>query len=388
MRRVLPAALVAASLTLALSGALSAQLNFPDIPYDAVEPLTLPPNIYLGEAAGVATNSKGDIFVYTRTGTPVITTAGARAVSHGGSRLLQFDRTGKFVREMGQGVYGFLQAQQVRVDPQDNIWVVDQMSTQVIKFDPNGRIQMVLSRKPEAMRVPALPMVTAPDTIALVPAPRPQPPAGGEGRGGAPAAAAPAAGRGLPGAGAAGENFNRPTDVAWDAAGNIYVADGYGNSRIAKYDPNGKWIKNWGSTGTAPGQFRVVHGIAIDAAGNVYVADRDNKRIQVFDTEGTFKTQFRNVGSPWAICLTTGPRPFLYVSNSNPPNNLDYDGEILKMTLDGRIVGKFGRAGKLLKEFGTVNAIDCRSENELYVGEIGNWRVQKLTLRPAATGTR
>lgn len=383
MKQSLTLALVVVSL--ALGGVVSAQLNFPEIPYDATAPLTLPANIHLGEAAGVATNSKGDIFVYTRTGTPVITTAGSRNVSHGGSRLLQFDRTGKFVREIGQGVYGFLQAQQVRVDPQDNIWVVDQMSTQVIKFDPNGRIQMVMSRKPEAMRVPNLPLSVPADTYALV-GPRPPQPAG-EGRAGG-AAPAGRAGGPPPGAGAAGESFNRPTDVAWDSAGNIYVADGYGNSRVAKYDRNGKWIKNWGSTGSEPGQFRVVHGIQIDAANNVYVADRDNRRIQVFDSEGTFKTQFRNVGAPWAICITPGARQFLYVSNSNPPSNLDYDGEILKLTLDGRIVGKFGRAGKLMKEFGTVNAIDCRTENELYVGELGNWRVQKVTLRPAATGTR
>jgi hypothetical protein len=390
MRRLfLPAAVIAASL--ALGSSPSAQLNFPDIPYDAAEPLRFPPNIHLGEAAGVATNSKGDIFVYTRTGTPYITTAGARNVSHGGSRLFQFDRTGKFVREIGQGAYGFLQAQQVRVDPQDNVWVVDQMSTQVIKFDPNGRITMVLSRKPEAMRVPNLPLNTPPDTYALVdrrPAP-PAPPA--EGRGAGPAGegrgAGPGRGGALPGAGVNGESFNRPTDVAWDSAGNIYVADGYGNSRVAKYDRDGKWIKNWGSTGTGEGQFRVVHGIQIDAANNVYVADRDNKRIQVFDSEGNFKTQFRNVGSPWAICISSGPRQYLYVSNSNPPNNLDYDGEILKMELDGRIVGKFGRAGKLLKEFGTVNAIDCRTENELLVGELGNWRVQKVNLK-AAAGTK
>src|SRR5688500_5131819 len=180
MRRIFAAGLAVASL--ALSGVLSAQLNFPDIPYDASTPLTLPENIHLGEAAGVATKSKGEIFVYTRTGTPLITTAGARNVSHGGSRLFQFDRTGKFVREIGQGVYGMLQAQQVRVDPQDNVWIVDQMSTQVIKFDPNGRVQMVLSRKPEAMRVPALPLVPLPTGIPIVQAP--------------PAAAAPAAGRG------------------------------------------------------------------------------------------------------------------------------------------------------------------------------------------------
>ena len=389
MRRLFfPAAVIAASL--AFGSSPSAQLNFPEIAYDAAEPLRFPPNIHLGEAAGVATNSKGDIFVYTRTGTPVITTAGARNVSHGGSRLFQFDRTGKFVREMGQGAYGFLQAQQVRVDPQDNIWVVDQMSTQVIKFDPNGRIQMVLSRKPEAMRVPNLPLNTPPDTYALVDR-RPTPPPAAEGRGAGPAGegrgAGPGRGGALPGAGVNGETFNRPTDVAWDSAGNIYVADGYGNSRVAKYDRDGKWIKNWGSTGSGEGQFRVVHGIQIDAANNVYVADRDNKRIQVFDAEGTFKTQFRNVGSPWAICITPGPKQFLYVSNSNPPNNLDYDGEILKMELDGRIVGKFGRAGKLLKEFGTVNSIDCRNENELLVGELGNWRVQKVNLK-AAAGTK
>jgi hypothetical protein len=387
MKRFLALAIVVAATAFGVR--LSAQLNIPEIPYDATAPLTLPANLHLGEAAGVATNSKGDIFVYTRTGTPVITTAGSRNVSHGGSRLFQFDRTGKFVREIGVGVYGFLQAQQVRVDRQDNIWVVDQLSTQVIKFDPNGRIQMVFSRKPEAMRIPNLPLAVPADTYALV-GPRPVQPAG-DGRGGG-AAAAPAAGGRAggppPGAGAAGESFNRPTDVAWDSAGNVYVADGYGNSRVAKYDANGKWVKNWGSTGTEPGQFRVVHGIQIDAANNVYVADRDNKRIQVFDSEGTFKTQFRNVGSPWAICITPGPQQFLYVSNSNPPSNLDYDGEILKMTLDGRIVGKFGRAGKLLKEFGTVNAIDCRTENELYVGELGNWRVQKVTLRPANAGTR
>jgi hypothetical protein len=385
VRRLLSVALFATAVAV-LGAALSAQLNFPEIPYDAVDPLTanLPRDIYLGEAAGVATNSKGEIFVYTRTGTPMVTTAGSRNVSHGGTRLFQFDRSGKFIRELGQGAYGFLMAQQVRVDPQDNVWVVDQMANQVIKFDPNGRIQMIFGRKPEAMRAPNLPLNTLADTYALVPN-RPAPPAApaGEGRGGPPPAAggAPAP---LPGAGPQGENFNRPTDVAWDSQGNIYITDGYGNSRVAKYDPNGKWIKNWGSTGTENGQFRVVKGIAIDAANNVYVADRDNRRIQVFDTEGTFKTQFRNVGSPWAICISPGPTQFLYVSNSNPPNNIEYDGEILKMGLDGRILGKFGHAGKLLKEFGTVNSIDCRTANELYVGELGNWRVQRVTLQASA----
>ena len=112
--------------------------------------------------------------------------------------------------------------------------------------------------------------------------------------------------------GVPGDNFNRPTDVAWDAAGNIFVADGYGNSRVAKFDKNGKFIKSWGQSGTAPGQFNLLHTIATDAQGNVYVGDRSNRRIQVFDNDGNFKTQYLNVGAPWAICITPGPHQYLY----------------------------------------------------------------------------
>ena len=362
---------VAAALAIG-GGILSGQAAVPTLQFDAnSSPLSMPDNIHLGEVAGVATNSRGDIFVYTRTGNPTITIGTARAVSHGGGRLFQFDRSGKFTREIGQGIYGFLQPQQVRVDPQDNIWVVDQMSSQVIKFDPAGRVQMVLSRKPEAMTVPAPRLTPLPTNIPTI---QPEPPAGGGGGRGGPA--------GPPGAGVEGESFQRPTDVAWDTQGNIYVADGYGNARVAKYDRNGKWVKNWGSRGTGQGQFNIVHGIAIDAQGNVYVGDEGNKRVQVFDTEGTFKTAFTNVGAPTALCITRGPQQVLYVAHTGDPDGMD-DAAIYKVDLKGNILGKFGSAGKLPKEFSLVNSIDCRNENELLVGELANWRVQKITLRAA-----
>ena len=343
----------------AASIAVAAQSAAPAIAVEAVNALTLPDDIYLGEVGGVATNSRGDIYVYTRTGHPTVSMGTARPFAHGGSRLFQFDRSGRFTREIGAGLYGFLFAAQVRVDPQDNLWVVDEMSAMVMKFDPQGRITLLLGRKAEAINNPPAR-------------------AGGAGPGGE------GGGRGggrAPGAGAPQDVFNRPTDVAWDAQGNIFVADGLGNARIAKFTKDGAFVKSWGQRGAGNGEFASVNSIAVDAQGNVYAADAGNQRLQVFDNGGTFTREIKGVGHAQAICITPGPSQVMYVSNSNPPNDLDTAGEIYRMRLDGTMTGRFGRAGKLLKEFGTVNAIDCRSESTLYVGEVGNFRVQKVTLK-------
>jgi NHL repeat-containing protein len=295
----------------------------------------------------------------------------------------------------------------LRVDPQDNIWTMDIGANQVVKFDTNGAVQLVLGRKPETIGVrPAAPRGgagTEAAPAAAVPAvPGGAAPAAGRGaRGGggaagaagaaAPAEAAPqaaaaargaAGGRGA-GAGTAGSAFSRPTDVAWDRAGNIFIADGIGtNNRIAKFDKDGKFLKSWGQTGTENGLFNRVRSIALDAQGNVYVADEGNKRIQVFDGEGNFKSQITGIGSPQAICITRGATQYIYSAHSGDPDGM-VDAAIYKVTLDGKVVGKFGSAGKLVKQFGLVNSIDCRNENELLVGEMTNWRVQKLTLRPS-----
>lgn len=392
MRRTFNAC-VAASL-LAFGGSLVAQTSVTELAFDANADLLKTPNdIYVGEIGGVATNSKGQIFVYTRTGHPYATIGDNRTFYRGGSRLFQFDQNGKFIRELGQDVYGFNNAIGLRIDPQDNIWTIDEGASQVVKFDAEGRIQLVLGRKPEAIGV------------------RPGPPPGGGGRGGpeggrgaaeggrgaeAGRGAAPPVGTSLPpgapqgggrggppGSGVPGSSFSRPTDVAWDRAGNIYVADGIGNNnRIAKLDKDGHFIKHWGSTGSGQGQFNGIKGLAIDAQGNVYAADRGNKRIQVFDSEGNFKSEFGNIGSPLAICMTRGATQYLYISHSGDPDGM-VDQTIYKVALDGRVVGKFGSAGRLPKQFGLANSIDCRNENELLVGEMTNWRVQKVTLRAA-----
>lgn len=315
----------------------AAYASAPEIPYDSVPNfLKLPANLYLGEGIGVARNSKGHVFVFTRSGE---------------TRLFEFDQNGNFVREIGEGLYGFAMAHAVRVDSEDNIWCVDEGTNMVIKFNPQGRVVLLIGRRPEAV-----------EGLVATPAPGTPPPS------------------------AQPYRFNRPTDIAWDAAGNIFIADGYGNSRVVKYDKNGRFIRAVGTRGAGPLQFNTPHTIATDAQGNVYVGDRGNRRIQVLDNDLSLRKIISNVGAPWTVCITPGPHQYLYSSNSNSDNNdsriAAVTGEIYKMELDGTVVGKFGKPGKKLKEFSTAHAIDCRNENELLIAEITGWRVQKIILNP------
>ena len=189
---------------MAMTGAaLVAQAPVPELAFDTnADFLRTPADTFVGEVGGVGANSKGQLFVYTRTGHPYATLGDNRTFFRNGSRLFQFDPNGKFVRELGQDVYGFNAAIGLRVDPQDNVWTIDAGANQVVKFDTEGRVALVLGRKPETMPV------------------RPPPP---------PAAGAPAAGgpegrirrarrrRGAPaGEGIPGSTFFRPSDVAWD----------------------------------------------------------------------------------------------------------------------------------------------------------------------------
>lgn len=345
MKRTLP--FVAAIALLASIAPASAQSkakaqNVPEIPYDSVANFfKMPPNVYFGEGIGIATNSKGHVFVYTRSGE---------------TRLFEFDQNGVFVREIGQGLYGLVFAHAVRVDRDDNIWVVDEGSNMVIKFNPAGRVILTIGRRPEAVEE----LTNFTGQGAYTGANRPY-------------------------------SFNRPTDVAWDAQGNIFVSDGYGDSRVVKYDRNGRFIKSAGVRGSEPGQLNLPHTLAADAQGNIYIGDRSNARVQVWDNDLKPKAIYDNVGNPWAVCVSPGPHQYLFVSNSVPDNGdsraAAQTGEIYKMELDGTIVGKFGKAGKALKEFSTVHEIDCRNPDQLFVSEITAWRAQKILLRPQAGRT-
>jgi len=350
-------------LFLTMAGPLLAQpARVPEIPYRSVPGfLKLPADLYLGEVAGVAVNSVGHIFVFSRGST------NGPAYGASAAQLLEFDSDGKFLREIGHNLYAWSFAHSVKIDRDDNIWVADKGSDMVIKFDPQGRVAMVFGRKQEA----------SDEGTSSLKHPRPPlPPVDGM--------------------------FRQVTDMAWDAAGNTYISDGYINSRVAKIDKNGAWIKSWGEPGDQPGQFSTPHSIAVDAGGNVYVADRGNRRIQVFDGEGKFLRQIvidvpfdpnarpaignkpqlpvignqaMAPGAPWAICITPPPNQVLYSSDG-------YPGRIYKLTLDGKVLGVLGESGKQLKQFGWIHEIACPSENELFVGELLNWRVQKLILEP------
>src|ERR1700749_4514019 len=228
-----------------------AQQAVPTINFESVSnPLKLPTNMYFGEVSGVAVNSKGHIFVLSRGNTS------GPAYAAAATQLLEFDAKGNFIGEMGKNLYAWSFAHTVKVDPQDNVWVTDKGSDMVIKFDPDGHVLMGFGRKQEA---------SDEDTGPLK---HPKPP--------------------LP---AEDGRFRQVTDVAWDKAGDAFISDGYINSRVAKVDKDGNWLKSWGEHGKEPGQFNTPHSIATDANDNVYVADRGNRRIQVFDRDGKFLRQ-------------------------------------------------------------------------------------------------
>ena len=344
----------------------------PEIPFDSVPNfLKLPPDMNLGEASGVAVNSKGDVAVFTRSNS-----AGGPAYGATASQILLFDKTGKYLREIGKGLYAWSYAHAIRFDKDDNLWAIDKGSDMIVRINPEGHVTMVFGRKKEASD-------EAEPWTRVTP---PRPPVNGQ--------------------------FRQPTDVAWDADGNIYISDGYINSRVAKFTKDGDWVASLGEPGGGKlGNLNTPHTISYDAKGFIYVGDRGNRRIQVIDPKtNTFVREIKidapvpadaqpwmgakpdvarllaadappgaatmAPGAPWAICVSAPNaqgQQFIYSSDAFP-------GRVYKLTLDGKLVGMLGKSGHQMKQFGWIHEIACPSENEIYVAELLNWRVQKLTL--------
>jgi hypothetical protein len=353
-----------------LGPALLAQQAPPEIPFDSdINFLKLPAGMNLGEASGVAVSSRGEIAVFTRSNS-----AGGPAYGATASQLLLFDKTGKFLREVGKGLYAWSYAHAIRFDKDDNLWAIDKGSDMIVRFNPEGRVTMVFGRKKEA----------SDDAEPWKRVTPPLPPVPGQ--------------------------FRQPTDVAFDTEGNIYISDGYINSRVAKFTKDGDYVTSMGEPGRGPalGQLNTPHTITYDAKGFIYVGDRGNRRIQVIDPKtNTFVREIKidvpvpadakpwmgntptaeqaaaQAGAPWALCITppnAQGQQFLYSSDAFP-------GRVYKLTLDGKVLGWIGKSGHQAKQFGWIHEIACPGENELLVGELLNWRVQKITLRPQQAKT-
>jgi DNA-binding beta-propeller fold protein YncE len=276
----------------------------------------LPPNIWPSEAVGVALNSKGHIFLLNR----------------GNHPLLEFAADGSFVQSLGEGSTIFHAAHSIRFDADDNMWLVDAGNNVIVKFNAKGRIVQALGRRLE-------PWVYMTHGIErAIPAPA---------------------------------SFYQPTDTVVGPDGSTYVTDGYGNSRVVKFTREGNLVKYWGDRGTRPGQFNTPHSIVMDRSQNLYVADRQNSRIQVFDTDGTFKQAWNLDNLTWSMCITPGQTQVIFVGSV---------GKVYKLDLTGRVLGTFGKLGRLPGWFDSIHAIACPDEKTVYIANEFSYRFDKVVL--------
>lgn len=291
------------SLLLLMCGWALSQSSFPSLPVRA-EPEwpKLPAGWTFQETPGVTVDAREHVFVFHR----------------GEHSIIEFDRDGKLLRSWGDHV--FLRPHGVRVDPEGNLWAVDDLGHIVVKMDAAGRVRMVLGRK-----------------------------------------------------GLKGETkdlFDRPTDIAFASNGDFYVSDGYGNSRVVKFAKDGRYLSEWGKKGSAPGEFNLPHSVAVDKQGRVYVGDRENRRMQIFDADGKFLREWKHVGSPWGLYITEDQ--FLYMCDG-------YNNRILKLNLEGNVIGSVGSFGKLPGQLDYAHHLSVGRSGAIYVAEIKNWRVQKFS---------
>ncbi|PPR24803.1 MAG: hypothetical protein CFH40_00679 [Alphaproteobacteria bacterium MarineAlpha10_Bin3] len=180
----------------------------------------------------------------------------------------------------------------------------------------------------------------------------------------------------------AGEPFHRCTHTALSPQGDLYISDGYGNARVHKYAPDGRLLFSWGEPGTDPGQFNIPHNICCDADGWVYVADRENHRVQVFDGNGRFETQWHNMHRPCGLCMATGADPLCYIGELGPGMKVNRETpnlgpRISIMNNKGELLARIGdiHRGMAPNQFLAPHGLAVDSHGDIYVGEVSytNW---------------
>ena len=346
---------LAVALALAATGSrLPAQTkatvtNVATIPHEAVPNFFKnPPGIYTGENMGIATNSKGNIYIFHRANE---------------TRLFEYTPQGEFIREIGRGIYSHAFAHSVRVDAQDNIWTVDEGTDMLTKFSPEGKVLMTIGRRED-------PVDMLGNMPGAGPLPRPQrevslrPPDRRRVR-------------------SAGQHLRlrrllrRPRrEVRQERP----LREGGRHARQRRTCSSTRRTRS-------PPTSRATSTSAIAAT----------RACRCSTTISNWKANFTGMGNPWAVCVSGGPGPknpgkqYLYISNSwqdsAPAAGAEITGEVYKVELDGTIVGKFGRAGKAPGEFATIHQMDCRDPDVIYTAEINNWRSQKILLKPQAMKT-
>ena len=289
----------------------------------------VPPGELLGQVSGVGIDARGDVLVFRRASRNWVSPSDTSVQPIAEPTVLRFRaETGELGAALGADQ--FARPHGLSVDHQGNIWLTDVALHQVFKLDSDGSPLLTLGQ------------------------------------------------RAVPGSDHA--HFNRPTDVAQAPNGSVYVSDGYRNTRVIEFDATGRFVREWGQPGAAPGQFNVPHGIAVDSTGRVYVADRGNARLQVFDSTGRFLEEWRSaaLGRPWAVRL--GPDGFIYVvDGGDMPEKGPDRARILKLDRSGSVVGEFGAFGNYDGQFVWPHAIAVATDGSVYVGDVATGRrVQKF----------
>jgi DNA-binding beta-propeller fold protein YncE len=229
--------------------------------------------------------------------------------------VMVFDREGNFLSAWGEGLFRF--AHSIYVDRSDFVWTSDCYTHTVMKFTEGGELLQTFGTKD------------------------------------------------VPGTTYYGEPFNMPTGVAVSRSGSVFVSDGYGNYMVQKFSPNGDHLRSWGGPGTGPGKFALVHYLDVDDQGRVYVCDRENGRIQVFDEDGAYLSEWTGLYMPAKVCIK---KDLAYVIEQGETPTT---GRVSVFSLDGMLLSRWAdNEGPGTGHPGIAHGLAVDSRGDLYVAEL------------------